>query len=147
MSKVDAQRAMREARYAALEAQASTTRRAARDAAPARDVRARAAHDQTARDQAEAAEVATPAAEMAQGSKVQGSKVQGTKERVSKERGPEAQAATTRTGAKASRSSGGAAGPVTDSPIEARGLCGHRNIGNKSCQRPAGHAEKNHRYK
>jgi len=26
-------------------------------------------------------------------------------------------------------------------------LCGHRNIGGKSCQRPAGHAEKNHRYK
>ncbi len=26
-------------------------------------------------------------------------------------------------------------------------LCGHRNIGNKSCRRPAGHAEKNHRYK
>jgi hypothetical protein len=26
-------------------------------------------------------------------------------------------------------------------------LCGHRNIGNKSCQRPAGHAERNHRYK
>lgn len=26
-------------------------------------------------------------------------------------------------------------------------LCGHRSIGNKSCTRPAGHAEKNHRYK
>jgi hypothetical protein len=26
-------------------------------------------------------------------------------------------------------------------------LCGHRNIGNKSCRRPAGHAEANHRYK
>jgi hypothetical protein len=26
-------------------------------------------------------------------------------------------------------------------------LCGHRNIGNKSCRRPAGHPEKNHRYK
>jgi hypothetical protein len=26
-------------------------------------------------------------------------------------------------------------------------LCGHRNIGNKTCQRPAGHGEKNHRYK
>lgn len=33
-------------------------------------------------------------------------------------------------------------------PDEAAGfdLCGHRNIGNKSCTRPAGHAEKNHRY-
>src|SRR3954453_14022565 len=25
-------------------------------------------------------------------------------------------------------------------------VCGHRNMGNKSCQRPAGHAEKSHRY-
>jgi hypothetical protein len=24
--------------------------------------------------------------------------------------------------------------------------CGHRNIGNKTCRRPAGHPEKNHRY-
>lgn len=26
-------------------------------------------------------------------------------------------------------------------------LCGHRNIGGKSCSRPAGHSEKNHRYR
>jgi len=26
-------------------------------------------------------------------------------------------------------------------------LCGHRNMGGKKCSRPAGHAEKNHRYK
>jgi hypothetical protein len=26
-------------------------------------------------------------------------------------------------------------------------LCGHRNIGSKTCVRPAGHPEKNHRYK
>lgn len=25
-------------------------------------------------------------------------------------------------------------------------LCGHRSIGNKSCTRPSGHSEKNHRY-
>ncbi len=25
-------------------------------------------------------------------------------------------------------------------------LCGHRNIGNKTCRRPVGHPEKNHRY-
>ncbi|MBC7374482.1 MAG: hypothetical protein H7323_10885 [Frankiales bacterium] len=25
-------------------------------------------------------------------------------------------------------------------------LCGHRNMGGKSCSRPAGHSEKNHRY-
>lgn len=24
--------------------------------------------------------------------------------------------------------------------------CGHRNMGGKSCSRPAGHSEKNHRY-
>ena len=26
------------------------------------------------------------------------------------------------------------------------GLCGHRSINNRTCRRPAGHAEKNHRY-
>jgi hypothetical protein len=26
-------------------------------------------------------------------------------------------------------------------------VCGHRNMSNKSCRRPAGHAEKNHRYR
>jgi hypothetical protein len=26
-------------------------------------------------------------------------------------------------------------------------LCGHRNMGGKSCSRPAGHSEKNHRYR
>ncbi|AZI58197.1 hypothetical protein EH165_08660 [Nakamurella antarctica] len=26
-------------------------------------------------------------------------------------------------------------------------LCGHRSMGNKSCSRPSGHPEKNHRYK
>jgi len=26
-------------------------------------------------------------------------------------------------------------------------LCGHRSMGGKKCSRPAGHAEKNHRYK
>ena len=36
--------------------------------------------------------------------------------------------------------------PDPDPDAEAQ-LCGHRNIGNKSCRRPAGHAEKNHRYK
>jgi hypothetical protein len=25
-------------------------------------------------------------------------------------------------------------------------LCGHRSMNNRSCRRPAGHAEKNHRY-
>lgn len=30
---------------------------------------------------------------------------------------------------------------------EETALCGHRSMGNKSCSRPAGHPEKNHRYK
>lgn len=36
--------------------------------------------------------------------------------------------------------SGRAAAPAPDA------MCGHRSIGNKSCIRPLGHAEKNHRY-
>lgn len=32
-------------------------------------------------------------------------------------------------------------------PDTATRLCGHRNMGNKSCQREAGHPEKAHRYK
>jgi len=35
-------------------------------------------------------------------------------------------------------------GVVTEDAAPA--LCGHRNIGNKTCRRPAGHPEKNHRY-
>lgn len=45
---------------------------------------------------------------------------------------------------------------ATDRPLEPTGpgepvgpgeeLCGHRNMGGKSCSRPAGHREKNHRY-
>ena len=34
-----------------------------------------------------------------------------------------------------------------DQPSAAHALCGHRSMGNKSCSRPAGHPEKNHRYK
>lgn len=38
---------------------------------------------------------------------------------------------------------------VTKTPTtsENGSLCGHRNMGGKKCSRPAGHAEKNHRYK
>jgi hypothetical protein len=35
----------------------------------------------------------------------------------------------------------------TPSTIATEPLCGHRNMGGKKCSRPAGHAEKNHRYK
>lgn len=34
----------------------------------------------------------------------------------------------------------------TDAETETDELCGHRNMGGKSCSRPAGHSEKNHRY-
>jgi hypothetical protein len=42
-----------------------------------------------------------------------------------------------------------AAAPVGAAPPEpaATALCGHRAIGGNTCTRPAGHAEKNHRYK
>jgi len=30
--------------------------------------------------------------------------------------------------------------------VEGPALCGHRNMGGKSCSRPSGHSEKNHRY-
>ena len=30
--------------------------------------------------------------------------------------------------------------------VDTEELCGHRNMGGKSCSRPAGHSEKNHRY-
>ena len=31
-------------------------------------------------------------------------------------------------------------------PVEPDALCGHRSMNNRLCRRPAGHAEKNHRY-
>jgi hypothetical protein len=89
MSKVDAQRAMREARYAALQAQPPATRRPAppkeQPTAESPPVKARPTASRPAQDRR-------------------------------------------------------AADPAT-------GLCGHRNIGNKTCQREAGHAQKAHRYK
>ncbi len=40
------------------------------------------------------------------------------------------------------------ASPVlSGSPNAEVTFCGHRSISNQSCRRPAGHAEKNHRYK
>jgi hypothetical protein len=104
VSKVDAQRAMREARYA--EAQA---RRAATDSRSAPSTRA------------------APRAE-----------------RTGVTGGPgtaDAPKAAATGPAKSSDRS-----PAADQ-VAATELCGHRSIGNKSCRRPAGHAEKNHRYK
>lgn len=41
----------------------------------------------------------------------------------------------------------GTAQPSVDEPsATADDRCGHRNMGGKSCSRPAGHTEKNHRY-
>ena len=37
--------------------------------------------------------------------------------------------------------------PAATPEPSATGLCGHRAIGGNTCTRPAGHAEKNHRYK
>jgi hypothetical protein len=89
MSKVDAQRAMREARYAALQAQIPAARR---PAPPRRKPTG-----------------AAPPVE---------------------------------------------AGPTANPPAKrhraadnATRLCGHRSIGNKNCQREAGHSEKAHHYK
>lgn len=79
MSKVDAQRAMREARYAAEHAAASARRKTAPAKAPAP---------------------------------------------------PPAVAS---------------AAPTVAAGDDA-GLCGHRSMNNRTCRRPAGHAEKNHRY-
>jgi hypothetical protein len=100
MSKVDAQRAMREARYAALQAQTPAARRPVppREQPPAEA------------PPGEARPTANPPAQ----------------------RRRAADTATRR-----------AARPSAGSDR----LCGHRSIGNKSCQREAGHSEKAHRYK
>jgi hypothetical protein len=37
--------------------------------------------------------------------------------------------------------------PSTPEPGENQDLCGHRSMGGKTCQRPAGHEQANHRYK
>jgi hypothetical protein len=37
-------------------------------------------------------------------------------------------------------------GPRTTAVTDDGALCGHRNMGGKSCSRPAGHGEKSHRY-
>jgi hypothetical protein len=104
VSKVDAQRAMREARYA--EAQA---RRAATDSQSAPSTRAAPRADRPGLTGGPGAAAAPKAA--------------ATDPAKAPDRSPPADQ--------------GAAAE----------LCGHRSIGNKSCRRPAGHAEKNHRYK
>lgn len=61
---------------------------------------------------------------------------------------PARAAARTSAGASASSDTPGSAA-ASRVPAEAPAtsqLCGHRSIGNKSCTRPVGHTEKNHRY-
>jgi hypothetical protein len=62
----------------------------------------------------------------------------------------QAQATATVPSAPAKRAPSKAATAATPAPAPvsaATNLCGHRGMGNKSCQRDAGHAEKSHRYK
>jgi len=131
MSKVDAQRAMREARYAAYRASRVAADAPEKGSPPTPapvpvpkpsdlpETRAAAAVDEAA----DAALIQT---------------------RVEMPNNVPARAATQVTPAAP-------AAPATlelsDAPNGEPELCGHRNIGGKSCQRPAGHAEKNHRYR
>ncbi len=46
----------------------------------------------------------------------------------------------------AAESAAGTEAEVEPSVAGEPSLCGHRSINNRTCRRPAGHAEKNHRY-
>jgi hypothetical protein len=106
MSKVEAQRAMREARFAAYRA-------------------SRAAADTPTTNPAPKAAVRTPATPPAvPDAEIVVAAVDG----LTVPAGPESLT------------------PSADPSGEPE-LCGHRNIGNKSCRRPVGHAEANHRYR
>lgn len=109
MSKVDAQRAMREAKYARLRASGPTRREAAAQAAPEPDALVEEVAAPTSlapkAKKPRAAKAAPPAAE------------------------PGAEDALLPVEA-----------PATD------GLCGHKSMNGRACTRPAGHAEKSHRY-
>lgn len=118
MSKVDAQRAMRDARYAAYAAKRKAASAPA-TASPSTTAEAIPAHVPDSGD-------VTPMAP------------DDVETVVVLPAGAPASAART--------SPTPSADPDPDPDAEAQ-LCGHRNIGNKSCRRPAGHAEKNHRYK
>ena len=55
-------------------------------------------------------------------------------------------AATASVTKPASKTSKTRAATDTAEPEVAEAQCGHRNMGGKSCTRPEGHSEKNHRY-
>jgi hypothetical protein len=57
---------------------------------------------------------------------------------------PAAKSPATRT--RAVKTAKPAASTEQTALVEPTGNCGHRSIGNKVCQRPAGHSEKSHRY-
>lgn len=133
MSKVDAQRAMREARYAAYRAS-----RAAADVSgtgapstPAPVPRS------TPPDIPEARAAATAAGEPAVVAPI-----------PARAETPDATAARAATQVVVLEAPAEHGVPVPSAdPNGEPELCGHRNIAGKSCQRPAGHAERNHRYK
>ncbi len=118
MSKVDAQRAMREAKYARLRASGPTRREAAAQAAP------QAARE--AAPQAPDALVEEVAAAPAPDRKP-------TRPRAKKVASPAAPGG-----------SEDALLPVDAPPTS--GLCGHKSMNGRTCTREAGHAEKSHRY-
>jgi hypothetical protein len=135
MSKVDAQRAMREARYAAY--------RASRVAADA--PRAGSLPTLAAASLAEPADLPQSRAVAAAGEAAVAAVIQARTQTPDSAR---ACAAT-----KVALQAAAAPAPLVPSadphldPSGEAALCGHRNIAGKSCQRPTGHAEKNHRYR
>ncbi len=115
MSKVDAQRALRDARYAAYRASRAAAGAPVADAPPS-PLKVRVGTPPAATSPADPA--------------------------TSPVTSPVTSPAVTRAADEPGRPA-----PGQDGQDAAPQLCGHRNIGNKSCQRPAGHSEKNHRYK
>lgn len=123
MSKVDSLKALREARYAALQAQASAQRPAAAVHEATSDTplsEAGLASTTSVATEAVAATATTPAAPA---------------KPTAGRRAPRAKQAAVDTASAATAG------------VESTDLCGHRSMGNKSCARPAGHTEKSHRYK
>jgi hypothetical protein len=147
MSKVDAQRAMREARYAAFQAS-----REAPTAPPPPPAKARSARPQAAGPVPAAAD--TPV-DVEAGGPAEPGTVGETETVIDLTAGAEPEAAvavqdagTTGTAGTAQPALQSSAPDGEPEPEDATaGLCGHRNMGNKSCSRPAGHPEKNHRYR
>jgi hypothetical protein len=112
VSKVEAQRAMRDARYAAYQAKLAADAKAA--ATPSSPASTRPVAPKSPAPKSPAPESPAPS-------------------------DPQ-DAATAEVASPAGDAAAAGGSPQPE-------LCGHRNIGNKGCSRPAGHTEKNHRYK